>query len=141
LLTKDPSPFSCNATWAEKYQATNKQEQAMPFIKGKSGNPRGRPLGARGQRTLAREAALLAEADAKARAIIYGSRGVHGGRSSTRPPRAANPPARLPEDMVPHDTQTTAALVGALLGIDAATVMEEVGLSGHEADDWFDDVL
>ena len=113
----------------------------MPFIKGKSGNPRGRPLGARGKRTLAREAALQAEADAKARAIIYGSRGVRGGRSSTRPPRAANPPARLPEDMVPHDTQTTAALVGALLGIDAATVMEEVGLSGREADDWFDDVL
>jgi hypothetical protein len=60
-----------------------------------------------------------------------------GGRSA----RAANPPARLPEDMAPHDTQTTAAVVGALLGIDAATVMEEVGLSGREADDWFDDVL
>jgi len=113
----------------------------MPFIKGKSGNPRGRPPGARGKRTLAREAALLAEADAKARAIIYGSRGVHGGHGLMRPPRAANPPARLPEDMVPHDTHTTAALVGALLGIDAATVMEEVGLSGREADDWFDDVL
>jgi hypothetical protein len=125
----------------EKYQANIKQEQAMPFVKGKSANPRGRPVGARGKRTLAREAALLAEADAKAWAIIYGRWGASGGRNSVPPPRAANPPARLPEDMVPHDTQTTAALVGALLGIDAATVMEEVGLSGREADDWFDDLL
>jgi hypothetical protein len=114
----------------------------MPFIKGRSGNPRGRPAGARGKTTLAREAAMRAEADAKARAIVYGSRGARGRRALLRAPRAAkSPPARLPADAVPHDARTAAAAVAALLGVDAATVMEAVGLTGGEAADWFDDAL
>jgi hypothetical protein len=32
----------------------------MPFIKGKSGNPRGRPVDARGKKTLEHEAAMRA---------------------------------------------------------------------------------
>jgi hypothetical protein len=114
----------------------------MPFIKGKSGNPRGRPVGARGKKTLAREAAMRAEADAKARAIVYGSFRARDRRALARPPHAAKaPPARLPTDMAPHDTQTAAAAVAALLGVDAATVMEAVGLTGGEAADWFDDAF
>jgi 2-methylcitrate dehydratase PrpD len=114
----------------------------MPFIKGRSGNPRGRPVGARGKTTLAREAAMRAEADVKARAIVYGSLGVRGRRALLRPARPAKRPvARLPADAAPHDTHTAAAAVAALLGTDAATVMEAVGLTGGEAADWFDDAL
>ena len=82
------------------------------------------------------------EADAKARAIVYGSLGGRSRRALLRAPRAAkSPPARLPADAVPHDARTAAAAVAALLGVDAATVMEAVGLTGGEATDWFDDVL
>jgi hypothetical protein len=115
----------------------------MPFIKGRSGNPRGRPVGARGKKTLARETAMRAEADAKARAIVYGSLGDRGRRTLLRVPRATKsaPPARLPQDAIPHDARTAAAAVAALLGVDAATVMEAVGLTGGETADWFDDAL
>jgi hypothetical protein len=115
----------------------------MPFIKGKSGNPRGRPVGARGKKTLAREAAMRAEAGAEAQAIIDRSLGARGRRALLRTPRATKsaPPAQLPENMIPHDTQTAAAAVAALLGVDAATVMEAIGLTGGEADDWSGDAL
>jgi 2-methylcitrate dehydratase PrpD len=115
----------------------------MPFIKGRSGNPRGRPIGARGKKTLAREAAMRAEADAKARAIVYGSLDARIKRALVRPPRAAKPTpaARLPADLVPHDARTAAAAVAALLGVDTETVMDAVGLTGDEAADWFDDAL
>src|SRR6202011_1804959 len=114
----------------------------MPFIKGRSEKPRGRPVGARGKKTLAREAAMRAEADAKARAIVYGSLGARGRRAMLRAPRAAkSPPPGLPQDASPHAARTAAAAVAALLGVDAATVMEAVGLTGHEADAWFDDAL
>ena len=92
----------------------------MPFIKGKSGNPRGRPVGARGKKTLAREAAMRAEASAKARAIVYGSLGARDRRGLLRPRRPAkSPPARLPADAVPHDPWTEAAALATLLGVDA----------------------
>jgi hypothetical protein len=113
----------------------------MPFIKGRSGNPRGRPVGARGKTTLAREAALRAQAAAKAQTIVDRWLGARG-RALLRAPRAAKrPAARLPADALPHDTHTAAAAVAALLGVDAATVMEAVGLTGGEAADWFDDAL
>ena len=112
----------------------------MPFIKGKSGNPRGRPVGARGKKTLAREAALRAQAAAKAQATVDRWLGARG-RALLAAPRRAKPPARLPADAVPYDTQTSAATVAALLGVDTETVMEAVGLTGGEAADWFDDAL
>src|SRR6202011_5508129 len=97
----------------------------MPFIKGRSGNPRGRPAGARGKKTLAREAAMRAEADAKARAIVYGSLGGRGRRALLRAPRAAkSPPARLPADAVPHDAPPAAAAEAGLLRGDTATGVE-----------------
>ena len=98
----------------------------MPFIKGRSGNPRGRPVGARGKKTLAREAALRAEADVKARAVIRGA----FGRAISRLPHAARAPARLPEDAVPHDPWTEAAALATLLGVDADKVREAIDLSG-----------
>jgi hypothetical protein len=115
----------------------------MPFIKGRSGNPRGRPVGARGKKTLEREAAMRAEAAAEAQAIVDGWFDARIGRALLRPPRAAKPapPARLPADLVPHDARTAAAAVAALLGTDAASVMEAVDLTGGEAADWFDDAL
>jgi hypothetical protein len=93
----------------------------MPFIKGRSGNPRGRPVGARGKKTLAREAAMRAEADAEARAIVDGWLNARIRRALLRPPRAAKPAAaaRLPAELVPHDARTAAAAVAALLGVDA----------------------
>lgn len=115
----------------------------MPFIKGRSGNPRGRPIGARGKKTLAREAAMWAEADAEVQAIVDRWFDARIRRALLRPPRAAKPApaARLPADLVPHDTNTAAAAVAALLGVDAATVTEAVGLTGREAADWVDDAL
>jgi hypothetical protein len=113
----------------------------MPFIKGRSGNPRGRPVGARGKKTLEREAAMRAKAGAEAQAVVDRWLGVRG-RALLRPPRAAQRPvARLPADAVPYDTHTAAAVVATLLGTDAATVTEAVGLTGNEAADWFDDAL
>jgi hypothetical protein len=114
----------------------------MPFIKGKSGNPRGRPVGARGKKTLAREAAMRAEADAEARAIVDGWLGARGRRALLRASRPAkSPPARLPADALPHDTQSAASVVATLLGVDTETVMDTVDLTGGEAADWFDDAL
>jgi hypothetical protein len=111
----------------------------MPFIKGRSGNPRGRPVGARGKKTLAREAAMRAKAAAEAQAMVDRWLGARG-RALLRVPRPAKfPPARLPADALPHDTQSAAAVVAALLGTDAETVMDAVGLTGGEAADWFDD--
>ena len=114
----------------------------MPFIKGKSGNPRGRPVGARGKKTLAREAAMRAEASAKARAIVYGSLGARDRRGLLRPRRPAkSPPARLPADAVPQDPWTEAAALATLLGVDADKVREAIELGGGETADWFGDVL
>ena len=42
----------------------------MPFVKGQSGNPAGRPRGSRNRKTLALEAALKAKAEEVAQAII-----------------------------------------------------------------------
>jgi 2-methylcitrate dehydratase PrpD len=112
----------------------------MPFIKGKSGNPPGRPVGARGRKTLAREAAMRAQAAVEAQAIVDGWLGARG-RALLAAPRRAKPPARLPADALPHDTQSAAAAVAALLGVDSEAVMEAVELTGGEARDWFDDAL
>jgi hypothetical protein len=114
----------------------------MPFIKGKSGNPRGRPVGARGKKTLAREAAMQAKAGAEAQAIVDRWLGARGRRALLRAPRAAkSPAARLPADARPYDTHTAAAVVATLLGTDTETVMDAVGLTGGEAADWFDDAM
>jgi hypothetical protein len=50
----------------------------MPFIKGRTGNPHGRPVGARGKKTLAREAAMRAKAGAEAQAMVDRWLGARG---------------------------------------------------------------
>ena len=86
---------------------------------------------------------MRAQADEKAGHTISGTLGAQGRRALTRSSRAANqsPPARLPEDAVPHDPWTEAAALATLLGIDPAKVREAIDLSGGEAADWSDDVL
>lgn len=49
-----------------------------PFKKGQSGNPKGRPKGARSKRTLALEALLEADAEAIIQAAIDGAKGGDG---------------------------------------------------------------
>jgi hypothetical protein len=138
----DKLQCSTKSKQTDRNKADNKQEQAMPFVKGQSGNPRGRPVGARGKKTLAREAALRAEADAKASPMIYGALGTRGRRALPRLARAAkSPAARLPAHAVPRDPWTAAAAVAALLGVDATTVLEAVGLSGGGWADEDDELL
>jgi phage protein D len=113
----------------------NKAEQAMPFVKGKSGNPRGRPVGARGKKTLAREAALRAEAEAKIGRLVWPK-----GRARTR--RATCVPMLdrgRPVSSAAGDIEDLRA-VAAFLGPDWLTLMEAAGLVGDrgaeaEADD------
>jgi hypothetical protein len=127
----DKLQCSMKSKQTDRNKANNKQEQAMPFVKGQSGNPRGRPVGARGKKTLAREAALRAEADAKASRMIYGALGTRGRRARLRLRRAEPPErARLPEAAVPHGPWAEAAALATLLGVDAATVREAIELSG-----------
>src|SRR5215470_16651396 len=105
--------LSENARCGRQIREKNRRNKAMPFIKGRSGNPRGRPVGARGKKTLAREAAMRAQADAEAQAMVERWLGVRG-RALLRQPKP-RPSARLPEDAVPYDTHTAAATVAALL--------------------------
>jgi hypothetical protein len=101
----------------------NKAEQAMPFVKGKSGNPRGRPVGSRNKKTLAREAAMRAEAEAKVRRTKWPRLGRRGGRTQTWP--GAGEIARA---------WKSAAEVAAFVGADAMAVMEAMGLMGWDDD-------
>jgi hypothetical protein len=128
----DKLQCSTKSKQIDRNKANNKREQAMPFVKGKSGNPRGRPVGARGKKTLVREAAMRAEADAKASRMIYGALGTRGRRALPRLPRAAKPSsaARLPAHAVPRDPWTEAAALATLLGVDEASVREAIELSG-----------
>jgi hypothetical protein len=108
-------------------QQTNRSEQAMPFVKGKSGNPRGRPVGARGKKTLAREAALRAEAEAKLGRLV-----LPKGRPRSRRPRAKYVPMLEPGRPVAPaggDPEGLRALA-AFLGPDWRTLMEAAGLLG-----------
>src|SRR5580704_3379927 len=136
----DRKSFSCmdkNDATAELQRSTsskqierNKAEQAMPFVKGKSGNPRGRPVGARGKKTLAREAALRAEAEAK-----LGRLALPKGRPRTRRLRAKYVPLLEPARPVapaagdPEDLRAVAAFLGA----GWRTLMEAAGLLGERA--------
>jgi hypothetical protein len=105
----------------------NKQGRAMPFVKGKSGNPRGRPVGARNKKTLAREAALRADAAAKVGRLVWPK-----GRPRTRRPRAQSVPRLAPgRPAVPAagDPEDLRA-VAAFLGPDWLTLMAAAGLLG-----------
>ena len=97
----------------------------MPFIKGKSGNPRGRPVGARGKKTLAREAALRAEAEAKLGRLVLAK-----GRPRTRRLRAKYVPVLEPGRPVAPaagDAEDLRA-VAAFLGPDWRTLLEAADL-------------
>jgi hypothetical protein len=103
----------------------NKAEQAMPFVKGKSGNPRGRPVGSRNKKTLAREAALRAEAEAKLGRLV-----LPKGRPRTRRFRAKYVPmleSGRPVAPAAGDPENLRA-VAAFLGADWLALMEAAGL-------------
>jgi hypothetical protein len=118
---------STNSKQIDRNKVDGKQGQAMPFVKGKSGNPRGRPVGARGKKTLAREAAMRAEAEAK-----LGRLALPKGRPRTRRLRAKYVPMLEPGRPVapaagdPEDLRAVAAFLGA----DWRTLMETGGLLG-----------
>jgi Family of unknown function (DUF5681) len=52
-----------------------KQQRGKPFSKGQSGNPNGRPLGARNKRTLALETILDGEVEAITRKAVEAAKG------------------------------------------------------------------
>jgi hypothetical protein len=111
----------------------------MPFVKGKSGNPRGRPVGARGKETLAREAGPRTEAEAKASRMAWRALGGRGRRALLGPGLAKAPkqpqPAPVLAATAVQNAVDAAAELAALLGVDMRCVIAAVGLTeGGKAD-------
>jgi len=129
--------------WIKQDQAESVQNlrgiHRMPFVKGQSGNPRGRPVGARGKKTLAREAALRAEAQAKVGRLVVPKR-----RPRTRRPRAKYEPMRAPgRPAAPAaGDRDDLRAVAAFLGADWLTLMQAADLlSDRGAEAEADDLL
>lgn len=55
-------------------ETTARKQRGRPFPKGRSGNPAGRPLGARGRATVLAEALMDAEAEDITRIVIAGAK-------------------------------------------------------------------
>jgi hypothetical protein len=126
----DKLQCSTSSKQIDRNKAEQRAGQAMPFIKGKSGNPRGRPVGARGKKTLAREAAMRAEAEAKLGRLV-----LPKGRPRTRRLRAKYvamlEPGRPVAAAAGHLEDLRA--VAAFLGPDWRTLLEAAGLLGERA--------
>jgi hypothetical protein len=121
----DKLQCSTSSKQIDRNKAEQRAGQAMPFVKGKSGNPRGRPVGARGKKTLAREAAMRAEVEAKLGRLVLAK-----GRPRTRRLRAKYVPVLEPGRPVAPaagDAEDLRA-VAAFLGPDWRTLLEAADL-------------
>jgi hypothetical protein len=105
------------------------QRGGRPFKKGKSGNPSGRPRGARNRATLAAEALLDGEAEALTRKVI--ERALDGDNTALRicldrilPPRRQ----RLLDFTLPP-LNSAADTIAAMAAITAAVAAGEITLS------------
>jgi hypothetical protein len=100
---------------------TSKESQAMPFEKGQSGNPAGRPRGSRGRATMALQDMLARDAESIARTAINLAK--HGNIAALRicmdrllPPRRHEPVTLdlPPLDKVADTVAATSAIVAAV---------------------------
>jgi hypothetical protein len=102
----------------------------MPFSKGQSGNPGGRPLGARHKATLAAEALLDGEAEGLTRKCIEAA--LHGDGAAMRicmdrilPPRKERPVSfRLPPLKSAEDAAAAMAAITDALAVGELTLSE-----------------
>jgi Family of unknown function (DUF5681) len=106
----------------------------MPFVKGQSGNPDGRPLGARNSKTLAAEALLQARAEevvnfAVEKALAGNPGALRACMDRLLPPRRDRPvPFVLPPTVSAADTERAVADIGAGVGTGEITPREALML-------------
>jgi uncharacterized protein DUF5681 len=116
-------------------EKTARKQRGRPFRKGRSGNPRGRPLGARNRATIAMEALLDGEAEAITRKAI--EKAKEGDTTALRlclerilPPRKDRPIALLmPKLSTVADAAALMAAITSAVAIGDVTTSEAAELA------------
>jgi Family of unknown function (DUF5681) len=116
-------------------EKTARKQRGRPFRKGLSGNPRGRPLGARNRATIAMEALLDGEAEAITRKAV--EKAKEGDTTALRlclerilPPRKDRPIALLmPKLSTVADAATLMAAITSAVAIGDVTTSEAAELA------------
>jgi Family of unknown function (DUF5681) len=116
-------------------EKTARKQRGRPFRKGRSGNPRGRPLGARNRATIAMEALLDGEAEAITRKAV--EKAKEGDTTALRlclerilPPRKDRPIALLmPKLSTVADAATLMAAITSAVAIGDVTTSEAAELA------------
>jgi hypothetical protein len=116
-------------------EKTARKQRGRPFRKGRSGNPRGRPLGARNRATIAMEALLDGEAEAITRKAV--EKAKEGDTTALRlclerilPPRKDRPIALLmPKLSTVADAAALMAAITSAVAIGDVTTSEAAELA------------